>query len=130
MPRVVDFGNCFLQLPTVVRAQQNVDIVESSVFSFGYNGQVFYPIPIEVSIFIVLYVMECFFVFSKLQAEQEEIVKRRPPTQSGLMLKEIREMDYLSKVYDILALPALFMSIFVLVHACVLLLLIWCMFCR
>ena len=29
------------------------------------------------------------------------IVKKRPPTQKGLTLKEIREMDYLSKVYDL-----------------------------
>lgn len=65
MPRVVDFGNCFLQLPTVVRARQNVDIVESSVLSFGHNGLGFYPIPIEVSIFIVLYVMECCFCLLK-----------------------------------------------------------------
>ncbi|XP_040995111.1 ent-kaurenoic acid oxidase 1-like [Juglans microcarpa x Juglans regia] len=36
----------------------------------------------------------------KAKAEQEEIVKRRPPGQSGLTLKEIREMKYLSKVID------------------------------
>ncbi|XP_054776382.1 ent-kaurenoic acid oxidase 2-like isoform X2 [Prosopis cineraria] len=34
------------------------------------------------------------------KAEQEEIIKRRPPTQKGLTLKEIRQMDYLSKVID------------------------------
>ncbi|XP_018818700.2 ent-kaurenoic acid oxidase 1-like [Juglans regia] len=36
----------------------------------------------------------------KAKAEQEEIVRRRPPGQSGLTLKEIREMEYLSKVID------------------------------
>ncbi|KAL9429825.1 hypothetical protein AB3S75_025255 [Citrus x aurantiifolia] len=36
----------------------------------------------------------------KAKAEQEMIVKKRPPTQKGLTLKEIREMDYLSKVVD------------------------------
>ncbi|KAG6677247.1 hypothetical protein I3842_14G016100 [Carya illinoinensis] len=36
----------------------------------------------------------------KAKAEQEEIVRKRPPGQSGLTLKEIREMEYLSKVID------------------------------
>ncbi|XP_050238573.1 ent-kaurenoic acid oxidase 1-like [Mercurialis annua] len=36
----------------------------------------------------------------KAKQEQEEILKRRPPTQTGLSLKEVREMDYLSKVID------------------------------
>lgn len=36
----------------------------------------------------------------KAKAEQEMIVKKRPPTQKGLTLREIREMDYLSKVVD------------------------------
>lgn len=36
----------------------------------------------------------------KAKAEQEKIVKERPPTQTGLTLKEIREMEYLSKVID------------------------------
>ncbi|EXB70679.1 Ent-kaurenoic acid oxidase 1 [Morus notabilis] len=39
-------------------------------------------------------------IFQKAKAEQEEIIKKRPPTQKGLSLKEIREMDYLSKVVD------------------------------
>lgn len=33
-----------------------------------------------------------------VQAEQEEIVKKRPAGQKGLTLREIRKMDYLSKV--------------------------------
>ncbi|GMY22907.1 ent-kaurenoic acid oxidase [Fagus crenata] len=36
----------------------------------------------------------------KAKAEQEEIIRKRPPNQKGLTLKEIREMDYLSKVID------------------------------
>ncbi|XP_034933340.1 ent-kaurenoic acid oxidase 1-like isoform X1 [Populus alba] len=36
----------------------------------------------------------------KAKEEQEQIVKRRPPAQKGLSLKEVREMDYLSKVID------------------------------
>ncbi|KAI4317497.1 hypothetical protein L6164_025361 [Bauhinia variegata] len=36
----------------------------------------------------------------KAKAEQEEIIKKRPPTQNGLTLKEVRQMDYLSKVID------------------------------
>ncbi|KDP28926.1 hypothetical protein JCGZ_14697 [Jatropha curcas] len=36
----------------------------------------------------------------KAKEEQEEIIKRRPPTQKGLTLNEVREMKYLSKVID------------------------------
>ncbi|KEH37116.1 putative cytochrome P450 [Medicago truncatula] len=36
----------------------------------------------------------------KAKEEQEEIIKRRPPTQKGLTLKEIRGMDFLYKVID------------------------------
>ncbi|PQP92637.1 ent-kaurenoic acid oxidase 1 [Prunus yedoensis var. nudiflora] len=35
-----------------------------------------------------------------IDAEQEEIVKRRPPTQKGMAFKEYREMEYLSQVID------------------------------
>ncbi|OIW18962.1 hypothetical protein TanjilG_09156 [Lupinus angustifolius] len=38
--------------------------------------------------------------FQKAKAEQEEILKRRPPTQNGLTLQEIRQMQFLSKVID------------------------------
>ncbi|KAF7803944.1 ent-kaurenoic acid oxidase 2 [Senna tora] len=38
--------------------------------------------------------------FQMAKAEQEEIIKKRPPTQKGLTLKEIRQMDFLSKVID------------------------------
>ncbi|XP_004486504.1 ent-kaurenoic acid oxidase 2-like [Cicer arietinum] len=36
----------------------------------------------------------------KAKEEQEEIIKKRPPTQKGLTLKEIRAMDFLYKVID------------------------------
>lgn len=39
-------------------------------------------------------------VLEKAKAEQEAFVKNRPPEQKGLSLKEIRQMDYLSKVID------------------------------
>ncbi|GMN61502.1 hypothetical protein TIFTF001_030586 [Ficus carica] len=39
-------------------------------------------------------------IFQIAKAEQEEILKRRPPTKKSLSLKEIREMNYLSKVVD------------------------------
>ncbi|KAF3447584.1 hypothetical protein FNV43_RR12771 [Rhamnella rubrinervis] len=39
-------------------------------------------------------------ILQKAKAEQEEIVKKRPPTQKGLTLKEYREMEFLSKVID------------------------------
>ncbi|CAA0842489.1 Ent-kaurenoic acid oxidase 1 [Striga hermonthica] len=39
-------------------------------------------------------------VFEKAKREQEEIMKNRPHDQKGLTLKEIRQMEYLSKVID------------------------------
>ncbi|KAL7120831.1 hypothetical protein ACP275_02G146400 [Erythranthe tilingii] len=39
-------------------------------------------------------------VFKRAKAEQEEIVRNRPADQKGLTLKEIRKMEYLSKVID------------------------------
>ncbi|KAL3833003.1 hypothetical protein ACJIZ3_007739 [Penstemon smallii] len=39
-------------------------------------------------------------VFKRAKKEQEEIVKNRPPDQKGLTLKEVRQMEYLSKVID------------------------------
>lgn len=32
------------------------------------------------------------------QEEQEEMLRKRPPTQKGLTLAEVRKMEYLSKV--------------------------------
>ncbi|KAK7246201.1 hypothetical protein RIF29_41061 [Crotalaria pallida] len=36
----------------------------------------------------------------KAKEEQEEILRRRPATQKGLVLEEVRKMDFLSKVVD------------------------------
>ncbi|XP_019168228.1 PREDICTED: ent-kaurenoic acid oxidase 1-like [Ipomoea nil] len=38
--------------------------------------------------------------FKRAKAEQEEIVRNMPPDQKGLTLREIRQMEYLSKVID------------------------------
>ncbi|XP_027368203.1 LOW QUALITY PROTEIN: ent-kaurenoic acid oxidase 2-like [Abrus precatorius] len=38
--------------------------------------------------------------FKKAKEEQEEIVRKRPSTQKGLTLEEVRKMEYLSKVID------------------------------
>lgn len=38
--------------------------------------------------------------FKKAKEEQEEIIRKRPPTQKGLVLEEVRKMEYLSKVID------------------------------
>ncbi|KAL5980566.1 Ent-kaurenoic acid oxidase 2 [Asimina triloba] len=40
-----------------------------------------------------------FFQKAKV-AEQEEIIRKRPPTQKGLTFEEVRQMEYLSKVID------------------------------
>ncbi|KAE8703019.1 Beta-amyrin 11-oxidase [Hibiscus syriacus] len=39
-------------------------------------------------------------VLQKVREEQLEIIKRRPSSQKGLTLNEIRQMEYLSKVFD------------------------------
>ncbi|XP_022875786.1 ent-kaurenoic acid oxidase 2-like [Olea europaea var. sylvestris] len=39
-------------------------------------------------------------IFEKAKAEQEAIVKNKPPGQKGITLKEVRQMEYLSKVID------------------------------
>ncbi|XP_041027063.1 beta-amyrin 11-oxidase-like [Juglans microcarpa x Juglans regia] len=39
-------------------------------------------------------------ILKKAKEEQDEIIKRRPSTQKGLNLKEIKEMDFLAKVID------------------------------
>ncbi|XP_028758227.1 ent-kaurenoic acid oxidase 1-like [Neltuma alba] len=38
--------------------------------------------------------------FQMAKAEHEEIVKKRPPTQTRLTMKEVRQMDFTSKVID------------------------------
>ncbi|KAL3516721.1 hypothetical protein ACH5RR_023623 [Cinchona calisaya] len=54
----------------------------------------------HVSMWATLFLQNHPEVFQKAKAEQEAIVKNRPPGQVGLTLKEIRQMDYLSKVID------------------------------
>ncbi|KAJ8565731.1 hypothetical protein K7X08_008307 [Anisodus acutangulus] len=49
----------------------------------------------KCSLFLKSYVFEI-----QKQAEQEAIVKNRPSDQKGVTLREIRQMDYLSKVID------------------------------
>jgi ent-kaurenoic acid hydroxylase len=39
-------------------------------------------------------------IFQKAKEEQENVVKKRPPGQKGLTLKEVRGMNYLNKVID------------------------------
>ncbi|XP_027336882.1 beta-amyrin 11-oxidase-like [Abrus precatorius] len=39
-------------------------------------------------------------IMKKAKEEQEEIIKRRPPMQKNISIKEVKEMHYLSKVID------------------------------
>ncbi|XP_027362084.1 beta-amyrin 11-oxidase-like [Abrus precatorius] len=48
----------------------------------------------------IIYLMEHPHVFHKAKKEQEEIMEKRPSTQKGLNHREIRQMEYLSKVID------------------------------
>ncbi|KAE8055576.1 hypothetical protein FH972_012406 [Carpinus fangiana] len=52
------------------------------------------------ALWAVIYLSQNPELFRKAKEEQQEIVKRRPPTQKGLNLTEIRQMGYLYKVID------------------------------
>ncbi|GLT91193.1 hypothetical protein SLE2022_090930 [Rubroshorea leprosula] len=52
-------------------------------------------------------------MLQKAKEEQEEIFKRRPSMQKGLTFQEIRQMEYLSKVFDeTMRMASLFLCIF------------------
>ncbi|KAM7258042.1 hypothetical protein ACFE04_013783 [Oxalis oulophora] len=48
----------------------------------------------------ILYLHEHPEILRKAKDEQLEIIKRRPSTQKGLTLKEVKQMSYLAKVID------------------------------
>lgn len=54
----------------------------------------------HITMWATLFLQNHSHVFEKAKAEQEEIVKNRPPGQQGLTLREVRQMEYLSKVID------------------------------
>ncbi|XP_059656751.1 ent-kaurenoic acid oxidase 2-like [Cornus florida] len=49
---------------------------------------------------VMIFLQENPQCLQKAKEEQEEIIRRRPPTQSRLSHNEIRQMEYLSKVID------------------------------
>ncbi|XP_072993167.1 ent-kaurenoic acid oxidase-like [Typha latifolia] len=54
----------------------------------------------HITMWATVFLQEHPEVFEKAQAEQEEIRRSKPPMQKGLTLKEIRKMEYLSKIID------------------------------
>ncbi|KAG6516368.1 ent-kaurenoic acid oxidase 1-like [Zingiber officinale] len=54
----------------------------------------------HISMWATVFLQEHPDVFEKAKLEQEEIRRNMPPMQKGLTLKEIRKMEYLSKVID------------------------------
>ncbi|XP_075475260.1 ent-kaurenoic acid oxidase 2-like [Primulina tabacum] len=54
----------------------------------------------HITMWATLFLQNHPHVFEKAKAEQEEIVKNRPPGQQGLTLREVRQMEHLSKVID------------------------------
>ncbi|KAL9327537.1 hypothetical protein ACSQ67_002540 [Phaseolus vulgaris] len=48
----------------------------------------------------IIYLTQHSQFFQRAKKEQEEIMQARPSTQKGLNLKEIKQMEYLSKVID------------------------------
>ncbi|KAL6008501.1 Ent-kaurenoic acid oxidase 1 [Asimina triloba] len=54
----------------------------------------------HTTMFATVFLQENPEFFEKAKAEQEQILKNRPPGQKGLSFKEYRQMEYLSKVID------------------------------
>ncbi|XP_073154775.1 ent-kaurenoic acid oxidase 2-like isoform X2 [Henckelia pumila] len=54
----------------------------------------------HITMWATLFLQNHPHVFEKAKAEQDEIVKNRTPGQQGLTLREVRQMEYLSKVID------------------------------
>lgn len=52
----------------------------------------------HAAMWAIIYLHDHPELLQKAKEEQEEIIKKRPSTQKGLTLKDIREMDYLQKV--------------------------------
>ncbi|XP_024026528.1 ent-kaurenoic acid oxidase 2 isoform X1 [Morus notabilis] len=54
----------------------------------------------HATLWAILFLYEHPEYLQKAKAEQEEILRRRSPTEEGLSFKEIKQMEYLSKVID------------------------------
>nr|AYP67587.1 ent-kaurenoic acid oxidase [Paeonia suffruticosa] len=54
----------------------------------------------HITMWAAIFLQEHPEFFQRAKEEQERIVKNRPPTQKGLTLKEVRQMEYLSKAID------------------------------
>ncbi|XP_043715539.1 ent-kaurenoic acid oxidase 2-like [Telopea speciosissima] len=54
----------------------------------------------HITMWATLFLQQNPEIFKKAKAEQDEVKKNRPPGQDGLTLRELRQMDYLSKVVD------------------------------
>ncbi|WOK92741.1 ent-kaurenoic acid oxidase 1 [Canna indica] len=54
----------------------------------------------HITMWATLFLQENPEIFEKAKLEQKEIQRDIPPTQKGLTMKEIRKMEYLSKVID------------------------------
>ncbi|XWS49229.1 hypothetical protein CRYUN_Cryun13aG0146000 [Craigia yunnanensis] len=54
----------------------------------------------NAAMWLTIYLHDHPETLQKAKEEQEEIIKRRPTSQKGLTLKEIRQMEYLSKAID------------------------------
>ncbi|XP_062167063.1 beta-amyrin 11-oxidase-like [Alnus glutinosa] len=63
-------------------------------FSAGFESSAL------AALWAIVYLSEHPEALKKAKEEQEEIMKRRPSTQKGLNLAEIKQMEYLNKVID------------------------------
>ncbi|KAJ4728736.1 Cytochrome P450 family ent-kaurenoic acid oxidase [Melia azedarach] len=56
--------------------------------------------PTHATMWVTVFLHQHPQMLQKAKEEQEEILKKRPSTQKGLNLKEIKQMEYLAKVID------------------------------
>ncbi|XP_038726428.1 beta-amyrin 11-oxidase-like [Tripterygium wilfordii] len=70
-----------------------IDLLAGIVFA-GHESSAF------ATMWVLLYLRQNPQVAQKVKEEQEEIVNNRPPTQKGLSMKEIKQMNYTVKAVN------------------------------
>ncbi|XP_022155498.1 beta-amyrin 11-oxidase-like [Momordica charantia] len=70
-----------------------VDLIFGKLFA-GHETSAY------TTMWAVLFLMDHPHIFKKAKEEQEDIIRRRPSTQKGINLSEVKQMKFLSQVID------------------------------
>ncbi|KAE8650039.1 hypothetical protein Csa_010739 [Cucumis sativus] len=73
------------------------ETITEMIFSMLFGGQ---ETSAFTSMWAVLFLTDNPHIFQKAKEEQEDIIKRRASTQTGVSLSEIKQMKFLSQVID------------------------------